>query len=158
MVKIAAVIFDMDGTLLEWQNPNLTFEQLASAQFGLVHRTLIERGYALPDTDHFSTALYARAGSRWQEAVRREYQPVKGQSRAATVEKKVVKHLRIGRLAGGTGLTERELRQKVKAADVGAGSVKSALSRLKDAGVVACKQVGKAIRWELIDMGYGEDD
>jgi HAD superfamily hydrolase (TIGR01549 family) len=70
MAKIAAVLFDMDGTLLEWQNPNLTFQQLASAQFGLVHRTLVERGYAPPNVDSFAAGLYARAGSRWQEAMR----------------------------------------------------------------------------------------
>ncbi|MGD2205902.1 MAG: HAD family hydrolase [Anaerolineae bacterium] len=70
MTGIKAVIFDMDGTLLEWKDRSLGFEQLALTQFGGAQRVLLRRGFTPPEEDEFSAALYARAGVRWRKAMR----------------------------------------------------------------------------------------
>ena len=70
MPQIKAVIFDMDGTLLEWNDPTRNFEQFALSQFDAVHQFLVERGFAPPDVGKFSPALYTKAGPKWLEAMR----------------------------------------------------------------------------------------
>ncbi len=70
MTELKAILFDMDGTLLEWKDPNVRFEQVALAQFDAVHQLLVERGYAPPEAHEFSPALYAKAGANWREAMR----------------------------------------------------------------------------------------
>jgi putative hydrolase of the HAD superfamily len=70
VAELKAVIFDMDGTLLEWKEPTTTFEQVALVQFNAVHQTLVERGHTPPQAHDFSPALYARAGANWREAMR----------------------------------------------------------------------------------------
>jgi putative hydrolase of the HAD superfamily len=70
MAALEAVIFDMDGTLLEWNDPTRSFEQFALSQFDAVHQFLVEEGFMLPSVREFSPALYAKAGPKWQEAMR----------------------------------------------------------------------------------------
>jgi putative hydrolase of the HAD superfamily len=74
MNELSAVIFDMDGTLVEWQDPGQTFEQVALTQFADVYRALIERGLAWqghrpPQAQDFSASLYAKAGAEWRRAM-----------------------------------------------------------------------------------------
>jgi HAD superfamily hydrolase (TIGR01509 family) len=59
----------MDGTLLVWQDPAVSLEQMALLRFGTIHKLLVERGYSPPDARSFSPALFARAGSRWRQAM-----------------------------------------------------------------------------------------
>lgn len=70
MNELKAVIFDMDGTLLEWKDPTITFEQVALDQFNAMRQTLVERGHTPPQPYDFAPALYARAGANWREAMR----------------------------------------------------------------------------------------
>jgi len=70
MTTINAVIFDMDGTLLKWNDPSRSFEQFVLSQFDAVHQLLVEQGFTPPNVREFSPALYAKAGPKWQEAMR----------------------------------------------------------------------------------------
>jgi HAD superfamily hydrolase (TIGR01549 family) len=70
MIGLQAVIFDMDGTLLEWKDPTLSFPEVARIEFGLVHRLLLERGHTPPDVETFSSAMYSRAVADWRQAMR----------------------------------------------------------------------------------------
>ncbi len=70
MIGLKAVIFDMDGTLLEWKDPTVSFQEVARMEFGLVHQLLLERGYSPPDVETFSSAVYTRAVTDWREAMR----------------------------------------------------------------------------------------
>jgi putative hydrolase of the HAD superfamily len=69
MSELKAVVFDMDGTLLEWQDHTVSFEQLALTQFGAAHRILAVRGHRVPDVHDFSSTLYAKAAAGWREAM-----------------------------------------------------------------------------------------
>ncbi len=70
MPELKAIIFDMDGTVLVWRDPAISFEQMALIQFGAVHQFLFGRGYHPPDVREFSSALFAKARVRWREAMR----------------------------------------------------------------------------------------
>ena len=70
MAEITAVLFDMDGTVLVWTDPNASLESMAMVQFGCVHRLLVERDHPPPEVSAFSRTLFARAGSRWRKAMR----------------------------------------------------------------------------------------
>jgi putative hydrolase of the HAD superfamily len=70
VTALKAVIFDMDGTLLEWKDPTTTLEQVALIQFNAVRQTLVERGYTQPQAHDFAPVLYAKAGTNWREAMR----------------------------------------------------------------------------------------
>ncbi len=69
MTALKAVLFDMDGTLLEWKDPTTTLEQVALVQFNAVRQTLVECGHTPPQAHDFAPALYARAAANWQEAM-----------------------------------------------------------------------------------------
>jgi putative hydrolase of the HAD superfamily len=70
MADIRAIIFDMDGTLLEWKDPGTSWDQAVLAHFDAVHRTLVERGFQPGGAGDFSRTLYARARANWQAALR----------------------------------------------------------------------------------------
>ena len=44
MNSLRAMVFDMDGTLMEWKDRTQGFEQVALAQFASVHQTLVALG------------------------------------------------------------------------------------------------------------------
>jgi putative hydrolase of the HAD superfamily len=67
---VAAVVFDMDGTLLEWKDPAVSWSQSVLTHLDVIHQTLVERGYQPPAAELFSPAMQARAGTRWSEAMR----------------------------------------------------------------------------------------
>jgi putative hydrolase of the HAD superfamily len=69
MNSLRAIVFDMDGTLMEWKDRTQGFEQVALAQFASVHRTLVALGKRPPDVQVLSSTLYAMAGTGWREAM-----------------------------------------------------------------------------------------
>lgn len=74
MTRLCAVVFDMDGTLVEWQDPERGFEEVVLANFVDVYHVLSERCLAWkehrpPRIQDFSASLFAWGGAGWRRAM-----------------------------------------------------------------------------------------
>jgi FMN phosphatase YigB (HAD superfamily) len=56
VTTLKAVIFDMDGTLLEWKDRATSLEEVTLVQFNAVHQTLVERGHTPLQARDFAPA------------------------------------------------------------------------------------------------------
>lgn len=67
-VKIDAVIFDLDDTLIDWAEPTLTWTEFTRPKVEEVHRFLIDCGHQLPEADDFHNAVEEAMRGTWAEA------------------------------------------------------------------------------------------
>jgi putative hydrolase of the HAD superfamily len=68
--SIAAVIFDLDDTLIDWGGQAITWEQFFGPRTNAIHRYLSERGHELPSADEFYDLIHQATLDQWEQAKR----------------------------------------------------------------------------------------
>lgn len=66
--RIQAVIFDLDDTLIDWSQPELTWEEFTRPMTDNVYAYLTAAGHSLPDPDQFYRCLRDEVEREWDEA------------------------------------------------------------------------------------------
>lgn len=65
--RIAAVLFDMDDTLIDWSGLQLGWEEINRPLVANVYNFLQQLGHTLPEPDVFHTAFVRRVNEIWDE-------------------------------------------------------------------------------------------
>jgi putative hydrolase of the HAD superfamily len=66
--RIQAVIFDLDDTLIDWSQPEMSWEAFTRPMTDNMHRHLIEAGHALPTAEDFHDRLRREVEDEWEQA------------------------------------------------------------------------------------------
>lgn len=67
-VKIDAVIFDLDDTLIDWAEPSLTWTEFTRPKVEEVRCYLVGCGHQLPESDEFHDIVEAAMRQTWADA------------------------------------------------------------------------------------------
>jgi putative hydrolase of the HAD superfamily len=65
---IEAVIFDLDDTLIDWAEPQISFPDYIRPRIDRVHCFLVKEGHPLPPADDFFTFLNEAMHQAWDDA------------------------------------------------------------------------------------------
>lgn len=66
--RIQAVIFDLDDTLIDWSQPELSWEEFTRPMTDNIHAHLTAAGHSLPERDEFYRCMREEVERVWDEA------------------------------------------------------------------------------------------
>lgn len=66
--RIQAVIFDLDDTLIDWSQPDLTWDEFTRPMTDNIHNHLTAAGHSLPEPDAFYRCLREEVEREWEQA------------------------------------------------------------------------------------------
>jgi putative hydrolase of the HAD superfamily len=67
-LRIEAVIFDLDDTLIDWANPAIGWREFTDPKACNIHAYLARAGYTLPDQAAFCELVHQHTQAVWDEA------------------------------------------------------------------------------------------
>lgn len=66
--RIQAVIFDLDDTLIDWSQPELTWDEFTRPMTDNIHAYLTSAGHSLPAPDEFYRCMREEVQREWDQA------------------------------------------------------------------------------------------